>query len=98
MDNTYFTTFAVNVLDETVVNYWKNLKQEYGDTLHMGDTVVCEIAGILVVGDVLWVHGKSACVRVTEPVRLEIGDYRKYRMLHHGHFAVPVEETIAVTR
>lgn len=98
MNNTYTTTFAVNALDETVVNYWKSLKVEYGDTLHMGDTVVCEIAGILVVGEVIWVQSGSACVRVTEPVKLEIGDYHKYRMLHHGHFTVPLEETITVTR
>lgn len=98
MNNTYITTFAVNALDETVVNYWKNLKVEYGDTLHMGDTVVCEINGILVVGDIILVQGESACVHVTEPVKLEIGDRHKYSMLHRGNFVVLLEETIAVTR
>lgn len=99
MDNPYNITINVtNAIDESVVNYWANLKQEYGDTRFMGDTVVCELNGILVVGDIIWVQSGSACVRVTEPVKLEIGDYHKYSMLHHGYFAVPIEETIAVTR
>lgn len=98
MDNPYNVTFYPNTIDVAVVDYWKNLKMEYGDDYMMGDTVVCEIAGILVVGEVIWVQSGSACVRVTEPVKLEVGDYYKYHMLHHGHFAVPLEETIAVTR
>lgn len=99
MDNPYNVTINVtNTIDESVANYWKNLKVEYGDNYMMGETVVCEIAGILVVGEVIWVQSGSACVHVTEPVKLEIGDYHKYSMLHHGHFAVPLEETIAVTR
>lgn len=100
MDNTYNVTInAANAIDESVVAYWKKLKVEYDDTLHMGDEVVCGVAGMLVVGSVIWAHGGAACVYVTEPLKLTgVADYLNYRLLHHRHFAVPIEETIAVTR